>query len=194
MAMPLVLTPRDLDPPFGEPFTIADLEKMPNDGRRYELLNGVLLVSPAPQWRHQEAQLELAIQLRQACPKDMRVITAPFAVRPSDDKTELQPDILVARYEDLTQPCLPTAPLLAVEVLSPSTALIDMNLKKVAYERLGTPYYWVVDPVEPGIYIFEADEQGKYQQVATAVGDEPCHIEHPFPLTVVPNSLIAGLE
>lgn len=76
----------------GRPFSVADLEAMPDDGRRYELL-----VTPAPSWAHQEAAITLSELLRAACSRDLRVLIAPFAVRP-DMHNELQPDVLVARF------------------------------------------------------------------------------------------------
>ena len=85
----------------GRPFSVADPEAMPDDGRRYELIDGELLVTPAPGWAHQEAAITLTVLLREACPRDMRVLIAPFAVRP-DMYNELQPDVLVARFADLT--------------------------------------------------------------------------------------------
>ncbi len=179
---------------YGQPLTVADLAEMPDDGHRYELLDGVLIVTPAPSWPHQEAQLDLAVRLRQACPPQLRVLGAPFAVRPAGDATELQPDILVARYDDLTHACLPTAPLLAVEVLSPSTALIDLNLKKAAYERLGAQSYWVIDPKTPALFVYERAQHGKYQQTAHAVGAQPFHATQPFEITIVPDDLVAGLR
>jgi Uma2 family endonuclease len=51
----------------------------------------------------------------------------------------VQPDVLVARFDELTDKNLPAAPVLAVEVLSPSGRLIDLNLKRAAYQRMGTP-------------------------------------------------------
>jgi Uma2 family endonuclease len=124
--------------PHGRPFTVRDLEAAPDDGNRYELLDGMLFVSPAPGLRHQKTSLQLAFRLEAACPAGLHVLTAPFAVRPND-RTELRPDVLVARDEDLTEQNLPVAPVLAVEVLSPSTALKDLNLKKAAYLRMGCP-------------------------------------------------------
>src|SRR6266516_6363381 len=73
----------------GRPFSVADLEAMPDDGRRYELIDGELLVTPAPAWAHQEAAITLTELLRSACPRDLRVLIAPFAVRP-DLHNELQ--------------------------------------------------------------------------------------------------------
>jgi Uma2 family endonuclease len=122
----------------GRPLTVRDLAAAPDDGYRYELLDGMLLVSPAPRLRHQKMVLKLAVLLDAVWPADLHVLPAPFAVQPND-RTELQPDVLVARDEDLTEKNLPVAPMLAVEVLSPSTALLDLNTKKAAYLRMGVP-------------------------------------------------------
>ncbi len=176
----------------GPPFTVEDLEAMPDDGRRYEIIDGTLLVSPAPTWDHQEMGFALAIQLRAACPPDLRVLPAPFAVRTSN-VDEVQPDVLVARFTDFTNKCLPVGPLLAVEVLSRSTRLHDRNTKMTHYARLGVPSYWLLNPVEPGgIEVHELDESGAYQLVATAVGEESVTVERPFPLTICPARLLDG--
>jgi hypothetical protein len=103
------------------PFTVHDLEGMPDDGRRYELIDGELLVSPAPGLRHQTVGLRLYRVLDDACPDDLYVLTAPFAVQ-TDISNEVQPDVLVARFDELTEKNLPAAPVLAVEVLSTSSA------------------------------------------------------------------------
>jgi Uma2 family endonuclease len=174
------------------PFTVDDLERMPDDGRRYELLDGVLLVSPAPGTRHQKIVVRLAAALDAVCPDDLHVLAAPFAVRPKID-TEVQPDVLVARDADLTDKLLPVAPLLAVEVLSPSTALIDINSKKAAYQRMGAPSYWLIDPLEPRLTVFELDQSGVYEQIAEVKGEDAFEAEHPFPVRVVPADLLGTL-
>jgi Uma2 family endonuclease len=120
------------------------------------------------------------------------VLTAPFAVR-SGDEVELQPDVLVGRAEDFTDKDLPAAPVLAVEVLSPHTAIHDLNTKKAVYERLGAPGYWVIDPDESWITVFELDADGRYQQTAKVAGDEPLEVRAPFPVRVVPNDLLGRL-
>ncbi len=178
----------------GRPFTVRDLEAMPDDGHRYELIDGVLIVTPAPGWGHQEASFALAIALRAACPPGLRTLPAPFAVQP-DEHNEVQPDIVVARFGDLTSQHLPVAPVLAVEVLSPSTRLHDLNTKKVAYERLAVPSYWVLDPVLPGsLRVFELDEAGSYVEVGKVVGDQSFTAQRPFPITVTPARLLDGLR
>jgi len=180
--------------PHGRPFTVDDLEGMPDDGNRYELIDGMLLVTPAPGWEHQEVGLSLFVQLRESCPPDMRALAAPFAVQTAQD-SEVQPDVIVARYVDFRSKNLPVAPLLAVEVLSRSTRLKDLNLKKAHYERIGVQAYWILDPNEPGsLTAFELDVEGRYQQVAHVEGDEAFATMRPFPLTVVPARLLDGLR
>jgi Uma2 family endonuclease len=66
--MTVVTSPSDV----AHPFTVADLEGMPDDGRRYELIDGELLASPAPGWAHQEAAYTLYTLLRTHCPPDLR--------------------------------------------------------------------------------------------------------------------------
>jgi Uma2 family endonuclease len=173
----------------GRPFTVYDLEAMPDDGHRYELLDGMLLVTAAPGYQHQKVVLKLAALLDSECPDELDVLPAPFAVRPSVT-TELQPDVLVARDEDLTETNLPAAPVLAVEVLSPSTKLYDLNFKKAAYERLGVVSYWVFDPLVPRLTVFELDDCGEYQLVAKASGPEAFDAKLPFPVRIVPSELL----
>jgi Uma2 family endonuclease len=180
--------------PHGRPFTVDDLEGMPDDGNRYELIDGLLLVTPAPGWSHQEMGFAIAVHLRELCPPNMRVLPAPFAVRTAFD-SEVQPDVIVARYTDFTPKNLPVAPLLAVEVLSRSTRLKDRNLKKAHYERIGVASYWILDPTEPGaLTAFELDEAGAYRQVAHVEGDAEFAAARPFPITVMPARLLDGMR
>jgi len=174
------------------PFTVADLEGMPDDGRRYELIDGELLVSPAPGFRHQKVVAKLIVALDTVCPKGMHVLSAPFGVRTSMH-TELQPDVLVTRDEDVTEKYLPVAPLLAVEVLSPSTARSDLLKKKSAYEQMGVPSYWVVDPFDPSLWVFELDENGFYQTIADVARDKAFEATQPFSVRIVPDDLLDGL-
>jgi Uma2 family endonuclease len=188
--MTVVTSPSDV----AHPFTVADLEGMPDDGRRYELIDGELLVSPAPGWAHQEAVIALSILLRQACPPELRVLPAPFAVRP-DKFNEVQPDVLVARYADLTEDDLPRAPVLAVEVISPTSRLRDAHLKKAVYARLGSASFWLVDPArnKPTLTVFEL-AGGAYREVACVAGDEAWTATRPFPVRIVPSDLVRGLQ
>jgi Uma2 family endonuclease len=174
--------------PHGHPFTKADLDAMPDDGNRYEIIDGALIVTPAPSWRHQSAVVNLTVQLKSICPPDMRVFVAPLDVVYAED-TIVQPDVLVVRRSDLGERNLEGHPVLAVEVLSPSTRHLDLAFKRARYEAAGCPSYWVVDPVEPSIVCWELDD-GRYQEVARATGTEPITLTAPFPITLAPAQLI----
>jgi Uma2 family endonuclease len=82
-----------------------------------------------------------------------------------------------------------------VEVRAPSTALIDLNLKKAAYERFGVPSYWVVIPDQgkPELIAFELRDRC-YEEAARVRGDEPFAARRPFAVEVVPARLVAGLQ
>lgn len=117
------------------------------------------------------------------------MLTAPLAVN-VDTVTEVQPDVLVGPFENFAETDLPTPPLLAVEVLSRSTAFGDLNDRKEKYERFGVPSYWVVDPLEPSLIAFELDEGGRYRIIAKVVGDERFEPTRPFPVSFSVNELL----
>ncbi|KQV77889.1 hypothetical protein ASC64_03475 [Nocardioides sp. Root122] len=174
--------------PQSRPLTADDLSALPDDGHRYELIDGTLIVTPAPSWRHQRAVARLLRALMDAADGHLEVLAAPFDVRLADD-TVLQPDVLVCRVSDLTQRNLPAAPLLAVEVLSPSTRLVDLNLKRARYEAAGCPSYWVVDPEAPAITAWDLRD-GAYVEVASVAGGERFAAAHPFPIALAPRDLV----
>lgn len=171
----------------GGPFVRADLDAMPDDGRRYELIDGILIVSPSPRFRHQFVLSELNDVVKAACPDDLVVLFAPFDIA-LDDANVMQPDLLVARKSAFTERDLPTAPLLAVEVLSPSTARVDRTLKWDRYRTAGTPAYWIVDPGTPSITIWEL-EGDRYVEKAHLTGDAEHTVEIPFPMTLRASAL-----
>lgn len=183
--------------PAGE-FTVDDLERMPDDGLRYELLDGILLVSPAPGVWHQEVAGTLYRLLYAACPPELHVVIAPFEWRGSR-RTALQPDVLVARRGDLLAvdggKFLAEPPVLAVEVLSPSTRRIDRLSKLSAYEEAGVASYWLVDPdpESPSLHALELVD-GRYVEVGCPSGDRAWQAQRPFPVTVRPADLVAGLR
>lgn len=174
-------------------FTVDDLDAFPPDGRRYELVDGVLFVSPAPVPGHQIAVLELASLLRAAAPSGHLVMVAPVEVR-RGSRTSLQPDVMVFARHQVSLHRHPVGPpLLAVEVLSPSTRDVDLGLKRLTYARLGVPCYWLVDPTEPSIQCLELGPDG-YREVAAGRDADPVTVGQPFPVTVVPRELLAGFD
>ena len=175
--------------PRGRAFTRTDLETMPDDGRRYELVDGSLVVTPAPSRLHQRMAFQLGVLLEAARPDDLEVLAAPFDVALSDDSV-LQPDLLVARRDAFTERDLPGPPLLAVEVLSPSTRRLDLTLKRARYEASGCPSYWVLDPDAPSLTAWELRD-GAYVETAHVTDDQVFTAAVPFPVTFSPAQLLA---
>ncbi|MFB9311531.1 Uma2 family endonuclease [Nocardioides plantarum] len=175
-------------PRASDGLTVADLDGFPDDGWRYELLDGTLLVSAAPSFAHQRAQIALVLLLADSIPPDLVLLVAPFDVL-LDGTTLLQPDLLVAPRGQFAEKNLPGAPLLAVEILSPSTRLIDRNLKKARFEEAGCPSFWVVDPNEPRLTAWELVD-GAYVEVADLAGDESWTASAPYAVTISPSRLV----
>ena len=180
-------------PRHGEPFTVDDLDRMPDDGHRYELLDGTLIVSPAPGPPHQRVVAVLMALLEPACPDEL-VVFPNVSVRIAANSA-LEPDAVVARPADVSGARLVRPPLLVAEILSPDSALRDLNLKKAAYERFGVPSYWVIDPdlEQPSLRAFELAD-GTYAEVAQVTGDEAIRTQRPFTVEVVPSCLVAKLR
>ena len=174
--------------PRSRPLTRADLETMPDDGHRYELIDGTLIVTPAPSWHHQRAVTRLVALLNDACPPDLEAFVGPLDVTLAED-TVMEPDVLVARKADLGDRDLPAPPVLAVEVLSPSTRRIDLTLKRSRLEAAGCPAYWVIDPAEPSLTAWEL-RGDTYVEVAHVRSAEAFEATVPFPVRVVPADLV----
>ena len=174
--------------PFGRPLVRADLDDMPDDGHRYELVDGVLVVSPSPRPRHQDVVGALYVALRPACPAHLKVMLGPLDVVLADD-TVLIPDLFVAPREQFTDRELPGAPLLAIEVLSPSTRRFDQLVKRERLEAAEVGAYWLVDPQEPALTVLELRD-GRLVETARATGDEVLEVTFPFALRLVPSELL----
>jgi len=186
-----VVTIAEAWPAAGHPFTVAELDRMPDDGRRYELLDGALVVSPRPTTIHQFVAMRLLRVLADACPEDLCVVPEPAVEL--GPQTEFDPDLVVVRMDQIGGAKFTEPPLLVVEIRSPSTALVDLNRKKAAYERFGVPSYWIVnpDPPQPELTVFELRD-GRYALVATTPGPFAAH--HPFAVSIDPACLTAGLR
>jgi len=169
-------------------WTVDDLDLVPDDGLQYELLDGMLLVTPAPTSPHQRAIARLFLVLAAACPPGMEIFFAPLDWRP-DRYSSLQPDLLIVRDEDVEIKNITRPLVLAVEILSPSTRRKDLFLKRSKYQDAGVQSYWIVDPAAPSITALELVD-GQYVTVAEITGDEAATLEKPFPVTLVPAMLI----
>ena len=176
-------------------WAVEDLDELPtDDGNRYEIIDGVLVVSGAPRMRHQRAVVRLwRILDDDGCVPGLEVFVAPLGVLLRFD-TMMMPDVLVARVSDLTEGELPAPPVLAVEVLSPGSRTIDLEMKFKRFERAGTPSCWVIDPDEiPGkaqLMAWDLDADGHYQRVGDVRGGEAFESDLPYPVRVVPADLV----
>lgn len=170
--------------------TVHDLEDMPDDEFRYELDDGVLIVSPAPSTAHQRAMTRLTVILSNACPPEFEVLSGP-GINISEHQHRI-PDIAVVRAGARGGMFLEEAPILAVEVASPRTKVYDLGHKKDVYQQFGIRSYWIVDLNEqrPSLTAFEL-RRGKYVQAGGAEGDQEFTAARPFPVTVVPSRLVA---
>ena len=130
-------------------WTKAAVQALPDDGQRYELAWGELLVTPAPSPRHERVlgQLLEALLPYVRAHRLGRVYFSKAELSWGDD-TRFQPDIMVVppaeahatRWEDVQHPSL------VIEILSPSSTRYDRFTKRHAYQHGGVPAYWVVDP------------------------------------------------
>lgn len=136
-------------PQLAPEWTRDRLRELPEDGRRYELVAGVLLVTPSPRPRHQDAVQALYdligpyVKRHRAGhvywpPADLELRTGEW----------YQPDLFVMPWTEGPRPTEWSqfgAPVLVIEVSSPSTARYDRAVKRVAFQEVGIPEYWVVD-------------------------------------------------
>ena len=140
-------------------FTVDDLDQFPDDGTRYELLDGVLLVSPGPELPHQVVTGRLFALLADFLkPWPELLITSPGAIilRP---KTQLEPDILVFRWPNGGPKWEAVQEhLLAVETTSRSTVIYDRDFKRPAYLDLGVGEVWRVDLDQEAILVSRPGE------------------------------------
>ncbi len=178
--------------PRDREWTVDDLDALPDDGLQYELFDGVLVVSPAPVPRHQRAVFALGRLLHAACPAELEVFLAPLDFRPTRRRS-LQPDVLVARRDQVGEKNLQQPPVLAVEVLSPSTRAKDLILKRATYASSGVPYFWTFDPAEgtPEFVAYELVD-GEYRDVVRASADETVTVPGPYPVDICPATIAAG--
>jgi Uma2 family endonuclease len=144
--------------------TWQDALLMPEDGKRYEAIDGELYVTPAPVLRHQWISANLGAALRRLLqePGHGWVFHAPVAVEFPETKEGVQPDIVFvsqARSDRLVKAGIRGAPDLVVEILSPATAARDCTIKKKLYERQGVTQYWIVDPDTDSVEIWELSAQ-----------------------------------
>ena len=150
--------------PITRHFTAADLAAMPDDGQRYEIVRGELLVTPAPRDLHQLIVTRLFGELWEYLkPHGLadQLVTAPADITFAND-TVLEPDLFVADTSALLRSRKwtdVTTLFLVVEVISRSTTRNDRTTKREEYQRHGVPHYWIVDGDQRQVEVWTPDAQ-----------------------------------
>ena len=144
--------------------TVQDYLQLP-EGAPYQLLNGKLIMSPAPNRQHQKLIVELLRQVSQLCKNSNigEVYVAPSDVY-LDDENVVQPDIYffsTQRLQFLSDRGAEAAPDLIIELLSPSHAYYDLRYKLDLYERVGVKEYFIVDPEDHMVVAYRL-QNGKF--------------------------------
>ncbi|GAA0620250.1 Uma2 family endonuclease [Kutzneria viridogrisea] len=158
--------------------SLEEFTALPEDtSRRYEVLEGVLIVSPRPVGLHSRVAKQLALHLdEQLSPEWEAAIEMDLVLRPGFPLGVRVPDVVVTRSEliDQSAPRLyPEDVLIAVEVISPGSRMTDTVLKPVEYAEAGIPHYWVVD-LEPPVSLTAyhlIEEFGAYQEAPAVTGE-----------------------
>jgi Uma2 family endonuclease len=161
---------------FDSRLTYDDLARMPDDGMRHEIIDGVHYVTPSPVVRHQRivGRLSLAIgNYLEAHPDAGEV----FGVSIDTVLTRwdvVVPDVLFVAADQrsiLTEPNIQGAPALVVEVLSPGTKKRDLGVKEELFDRAGVREYWIVDPTLNTVTIHRRAADGSFHKVQSLPDD-----------------------
>ncbi|KHD07997.1 hypothetical protein PN36_08910 [Candidatus Thiomargarita nelsonii] len=168
-------------------WTYEDYLNLPDDGCRYEIIEGILYMSNAPSFDHQYTVMEIAFNLKSFVNQNQLgyVLTAPFEIHLAEKTRPVQPDVFFigaergllrgAKYFD-------GSPDLVVEVLSPSTRRFDQFTKFRAYEKAQVPEYWIADPKSRLVQVYTLENQ-EYVLLGDFMGDE-----------VIESKVLAGLK
>ena len=187
--MPSTLTaePIRVDEMKVEPMTFEAFLALP-EGTPAQYLDGHVYMSPAPLPRHQDVVLRLAVALQSyAAEHDGYVGVAPFDVFLEPERA-VQPDVFylaAERRERISERGIEGAPTLVAEVLSPSTAYLDVSVKRRAYEEAEVEEYWVLDPGERSVMVLTRETPGLAGLARTA---------YVYESGPVASSVLAGFE
>jgi Uma2 family endonuclease len=175
-----------LDLPNEYGYTVADLHGLPDDGRRYELIDGSIIVSPSATIDHNTIAHWITAALWASVPNDDYVIGLDQSTR-IDDHNEPRPDVIAAPAAFSRQSPFPIGgSLLVVEVVSPSSVLRDTETKRALYAKAGIPSYWIVvpEPDEPTIALAELVLDGDTYRYATHYTRDLFATEAPWPVQI----------
>ena len=152
------------------PVTWLDAQRMPDDGNRYEAMEGELFSMPAETVRHQRVCMRLMLVIDRLLvePKRGVGLCGPIGVEFPATGEGVQPDILFVskeRREIIGEDWIRGAPDLMVEIVSPTTEDRDRGIKRRLYERHGVPEYWIVDPEANFVDVWRFGEDPKHERL-----------------------------
>ena len=142
--------------------SLADLEAMPDDGRRYELIGGAIVVTPAPGPAHQRVSRRLLALLEMAIPSGHEAFHAPIDLDLHAGQ-RVQPDLVIVPTSSIGEKRLSLPVLLVVEIVSAGSGTHDTVTKRAVYAAAGIPAYWIVEPNAGEITALRLDDTGTYQ-------------------------------
>ena len=172
--------------PKKRPCTYEDYIKLP-EGAPYQLIGGELVMTPSPTPYHQKVSKRLEFMIYEYVERKNQlgeVYAAPLDVCLEEEET-YQPDIIFIskeRLQIIKENMVEGAPDLVIEILSPSSAYYDLRHKKTIYARHGVREYWIVDPLEQSIEIYE-NRDGEFMLIGSVARQG-----------VVRSAIISGLE
>lgn len=190
----VTLTQNKAQPAQGE-WTYEDYLALPDDGRRYEIIEGVLYVTNAPDIDHQFAVSEIHRQVANFVQEHKLgvVLPAPFEVHLSETSRPVQPDVIFIKAENWPgsgAKFFEGSPALVVEVLPPSSIRTDRYVKFNAYEQTAVPEYWIVNPKLRSVEVYTLSG-GEYAQLGEFAADELVKSNILDGLAIITNSLFA---
>ena len=171
----------NVDPMALPQITWQDLQQLPDDGKRYEAIEGDLYVTPAPSIRHQRISMRLVLALDELLvqPGHGELFHAPVGVEFPATEEGVQPDVVFvskARRGILAEKWMMGPPDVVIEILSPGTARRDRGIKLRLYERQRVPEYWVVDPENDAIDVWRFELEPRHERFTASLpvrlGDE----------------------
>jgi Uma2 family endonuclease len=183
-----------LVPASGRSWTFDDLLNVVDDGFRYEIIDGSLLVTPPPGIGHQRIVTELLVALSLAAPPDLLVLPGVGVAKVQGQVNYFEPDVVVVDRDAAPEgdnKLDPRFVRLAIEVVSPSSRTIDEVLKREAYARMALSNYWIVTP-QDRVTTYELREGSYVETAAMTSSDAHLEVDRPFALVIHRSLLFPG--
>ena len=187
----MAMTESLVRPAPGDPWTLADLHWLPDDEKRYEIVDGSLAVTPPPALPHFRATTFLRRLLDAQAPDGLIVGENVGTAIDRDERrtTLLVPDLTILQLSAVDRQdraLRPDEVVAVIEVLSPDSGGHDQITKRRLYARARIGHYWIVDPKQRTLTVLRHDGGVGYEEVAVVKPGSTWQTDDPFPLTLDP--------